>query len=570
MIKISQLKLSVEAVCRKASSDDVRHGIIGEEELLAVRQEAARMLHIRENQIGELTVLRRSMDARKKHQLQFIYQVILQAQGERQLVKRCGKGNIVIVGQEKGQSREDSRKDLQKSQSREAGPKGLRKNQSREAGRTSPVIVGMGPAGLFAALTLAEEGLSPVVIERGKDVEERQKLVSHFWDTGELDEECNVQFGEGGAGTFSDGKLNTLVKDSDGRGRRVLQTLVDYGAPGQILYQNKPHIGTDRLRGVVKQIRERIIELGGQVYFGTVFERMVVQEGRLREIVVRRNGLEEVIACEQLILATGHSARDTITSLYGQGIAMQAKPFAVGVRVQHPQDMIGRNQYGERYKELPPADYKLTYTTGMGRGVYSFCMCPGGYVVNASSEQGRLAVNGMSNYERDSGIANSAIVVTVDSSDYGGDDALSGIAFQRKWEEAAFLAGGGRIPIQLFADFCERRKSTTFGTVNPCMKGDYAFADVRAALPDFVGDAIEEGIAAFGHRIRGYDREDAVLAGIESRTSSPVRICRDDTLQANIQGIYPCGEGAGYAGGIMSAAMDGIRVAEKVISHYTI
>ena len=502
----------------------------------------------------EFQILRRSMDARKKHQMQYIYQVAFQIPHEEKVLRRYGKNDAVLwKGFGNGTARESGKKAVDIASVPDMGQ------------RKRPVIVGMGPAGLFAALELAEHGVAPLVLERGCEVEKRQKKVSRFWDTGELDENCNVQFGEGGAGTFSDGKLNTLVKDPTGRGRKVMEIFVRFGAPEEILYLQRPHIGTDLLGQVVRNIREHIRELGGEVLFETQFLRAVWQEDTLKEIVYLRNGREEHLECDTLILATGHSARDTVKTLYDSGIFMEAKSFAVGVRVEHPQEMIGQNQYGDLYEKLPTADYKLTYNTGEKRGVYSFCMCPGGYIVNASSEKGRLAVNGMSNHARDGRNANSAIVVTVDPSDFGGRDPLAGIAFQRKWEEAAYKAGQGKIPVQLFGDFCAGRKSTGLGQVIPSIKGQYALANVRKVIPGFVGDAIEEGFGAFDRRIHGFAREDAVLAGIESRTSSPVRICRDESLQTNIRGIYPCGEGAGYAGGITSAAMDGIRVAESLV-----
>ena len=554
MIKISQIKVSLDKICQKAPAELVKKGIIGEEEKQLVRRAAAKQLHIREEEIKEFQILRRSMDARKKHQMQYIYQVAFQIPHEEKVLRRYGKNDAVIwKGFGNGAAKESEKEAVNAASVPDIGQ------------RKRPVIVGMGPAGLFAALELAEHGVAPLVLERGCEVEKRRKKVSRFWDTGELDENCNVQFGEGGAGTFSDGKLNTLVKDPTGRGRRVMETFVRFGAPEEILYLQKPHIGTDLLGQVVRNIREHIRELGGEVLFETQFLRAIWQEDTLEEIVYLRNGREEHLECDTLILATGHSARDTVKTLYDSGILMEAKPFAVGVRVEHPQEMIGRNQYGDLYEKLPTADYKLTYNTGEKRGVYSFCVCPGGYIVNASSEKGRLAVNGMSNHARDGRNANSAIVVTVDPSDFGGRDPLAGIAFQRKWEEAAYKAGQGKIPVQLFGDFCAGRKSTGLGQVIPSIKGQYALANVREVIPGFVGDAIEEGFGAFDRRIHGFAREDAVLAGIESRTSSPVRICRDESLQANIRGIYPCGEGAGYAGGITSAAMDGIRVAESLI-----
>ena len=405
-------------------------------------------------------------------------------------------------------------------------------------------------------------GYKPIIVERGSKVDQRLKKIEEFWSTGKLDENSNVQFGEGGAGTFSDGKLNTGIKDKENRINLVLKTFVENGAKENILYDAKPHVGTDILSVVVKNMRKYIESKGGTFYFDTEMTDFTTENNVLKAVKLSNGEEIETNIC---VLAIGHSARDTFEMIFNKGINMEQKPFAIGVRVEHPQEKINKSQYGFSDNRLGAASYKLTYKTDNGRGVYSFCMCPGGFVVNAASEKETCVVNGMSYSKRDSRNANSAIVVTVDPSDFGGRDPLAGIAFQRKWEEAAYKAGQGKIPVQLFGDFCAGRKSTGLGQVIPSIKGQYALANVREVIPGFVGDAIEEGFGAFDRRIHGFAREDAVLAGIESRTSSPVRICRDEPLQANIRGIYPCGEGAGYAGGITSAAMDGIRVAESLI-----
>lgn len=561
MIVMSQIKVPVEVVCKGAPPELVRHGIIGKEETELVRKAIEKAFRVDGKEIRQLVITKKSIDARKKEKIQFIYQASFYSAREQWLIKRYGKKDARIV-EEKVAVAEGDRTTTAANDK----PVGGQKRQGGVCRSHRPVVVGMGPAGLFAALELARAGTCPIVLERGADVDKRQQIVDCFWATGKLDSHTNVQFGEGGAGTFSDGKLNTMVKDRDGRNRQVLETFVEFGAPSEILYLQKPHIGTDRLRDVVKAMRQQILSLGGEVRFETLLEQAVWQDNTLQEIIIRHGDKQECLSCDTLILATGHSARDTVKRLYQDGLEMEAKSFAVGVRVEHPQEMIGRNQYGSQYQRLPVADYKLTYTTKAGRGVYSFCMCPGGFVVNASSEPGRLVVNGMSNYARDSINANSAIVVTVSPEDFEGTDALAGIGFQRRWEEAAFTVGKGRIPVQLLGDFQKNQASKGLGEVIPCMKGGYTLTNVRQALPKEVGDAIAEGMTVFERKIKGYSREDALLSGIESRTSSPVRIPRDEVLQGNIRGIYPCGEGAGYAGGITSAAMDGIRVAQMVLS----
>ena len=426
-----------------------------------------------------------------------------------------------------------------------------------------PVIVGSGPAGIFCAWYLAKAGYRPVVLERGEEAHIRQKTVEAFWKNGVLDPDSNVQFGEGGAGTFSDGKLNTLVKDPSGRNHEVLKRFVQAGAPEEIIYQQKPHLGTDVLVGVVETLRHEIEEMGGTFHFRSKVTDLVLEKGQLKEIEI--NG-EQRIPAQVCVLAVGHSARDSFAMFEKKGIYMEPKSFAVGVRMEHPQSIINMALYGEEENEkLGAAAYKVTHTCENGRGVYSFCMCPGGYVVNASSEPGGLAVNGMSYQARDSRNANSALIVSVTPEDFPEEGPLGGVEFQRSLERAAWKAGNGKVPVQLFEDYQKHRPSTALGEVEPCIKGEYTPGDVRSIFPKEIGDSIEEGVLAFGKKIKGFDRPDAVLSGVESRTSSPVRIVREkDSLEANYKGIYPCGEGAGYAGGITSAAMDGIKVAEAI------
>lgn len=427
-----------------------------------------------------------------------------------------------------------------------------------------PIVVGTGPAGMFAGLALAESGLKPILLERGREVDLRQKDVNHFWTSAELDENSNVQFGEGGAGTFSDGKLMTGIKKTPYMAK-VLKELAEAGAPKEILYLAKPHIGTDNLVTVVRNIRRKIIALGGEYRFETRLTGFELKDGAVCAVKVQNSdGCEEEIATNQVVLAIGHSARDTFQMLYDCGVQIEQKPFSVGVRIEHLQEWINRSQYGRYagHSALGAADYKLAVHYPNGRSAYTFCMCPGGCVVAAASEQGRVVTNGMSEFARDKKNANAALLVGVTPEDFGGSHPLQGMYFQRQLEEKAFNAGGKtyRAPAQLVGDFLSDHASIKAGSVKPSYCPDVVWTDLASVLPDYVVDTLKRAIADMDKKLKGFAHPEAVMTAVETRSSSPIRIVRDENFESNIKGLYPCGEGAGYAGGIVSSAVDGLRV----------
>ena len=431
--------------------------------------------------------------------------------------------------------------------------------------KMNPIVVGTGPAGLFSAYFLAKFGYKPIIIERGKRVDERKADVEKFWQEGILNPNSNVQFGEGGAGTFSDGKLNTLIKDQDNLKRLVLSTFVENGADKEIMYDYKPHIGTDELFKIIKNMREKIVKWGGTYYFEYTLNDIIKENNHIVAVKLNDN---KIIKCNVLILAIGHSARDTFKMLRSCGLNMENKPFAIGLRAIHNQDMINKSQYGEKYMSyLPAASYKLTYKSSCNKGVYTFCMCPGGYVINASSGNGQAVCNGMSYSDRSSKTANSAIIVTVDENDYG-TELFAGINYQERLEKLAYDLGNGKLPISLLKDYENNTISSKIGNVIPNIKGEYIFTDLNKLFSDNINESIKEAFPHFDQKIKGFNSPDTILVGIESRSSSPVRIIRNDDMESNIKGIYPIGEGAGYAGGITSAAMDGIKAFEKIIAKF--
>lgn len=514
----------------------------------ALEKKLAKTLRISLEQMKEYKIRRQSIDARKKQNIFYVYTIDVKTVSDEKIVKMVNHNNVMLT----------------KDVIYKIPSMGTEKLQH------PPVIIGSGSAGLFCAYLLAEQGYHPIIIERGQSLEARHKDVALFWETGILDPCSNVQFGEGGAGTFSDGKLNTLVKDAKGRNKKVLDTFISFGAPEKIGYENKPHIGTDILMEVIKNMRKKIIALGGTFLFDTCAVDFILEENHISNITCVQGPEKRKIEipAEIMVLAIGHSARDTFLLLHKKGFQLEAKSFAVGFRVEHPQEQINKIQYGESAGSLPAAPYKLTASLSNHRGVYSFCMCPGGYVVNASSEPFKLAVNGMSYSRRDSKNANSAVIVTVTPEDFPEKDVLSGIRFQQQLEENAFKMADGAIVQQLWGDFVKKRESHEYGSFESIAKGKTAFAPLHQLLPKDITDSFIAGMHRFSKSLPDFDRYDCILSGVESRTSSPVRILRDESLESNKDGVYPCGEGAGYAGGIMSAAMDGLKAAEAIISRY--
>ncbi len=507
----------------------------------ALRRKVCSILSISPHQLEELQLVKRSIDARKKQELHVVCCVNARVKGEAAVLSRLHSPNVTR---------------LQKTPYR--FPAVTRR------GSLPPVVVGMGPAGLFAALYLARNGIPSIVLERGKPVEERAADVERFWSTGVLDPASNVQFGEGGAGTFSDGKLTTGTHDP--RIRTVLETFVEFGAPPDVLYSHKPHIGTDILRTLVRRLREELIRLGCDVRFQHQLTGLHLSGNALTGIEVAGPEGTALLPCRQLVLAPGHSARDTFQMLYQAGLPMEQKNFAIGVRIEHRQEDISKAQFGPAWDQVPPSDYKLSCHLPSGRSAFTFCVCPGGQVVASASVPGQLVTNGMSCRARDGENINGGFLVGVGPGDFPGQDPLAGVRFQEQWERAAFLAGGETFhaPAQLVGDFLNGVPSTHGGSIIPTYHPGVTWTDLTRCLPPYVTDTLREALPIFDRRVQGFANPHAVLTGVETRSSSPVRILRGENGQSRLSGIFPCGEGCGYAGGIMSAAVDGVRTAEAV------
>lgn len=535
MLRIQNIKVPIEKAKNK------------EEERRAILDQIIKKTGSQRDQIRNVSIYRKSIDARKKNEIFFVYACDFESGQEDRLLKKARKLSLirtpdmsyqeVISGDEKPVNR--------------------------------PIIVGSGPAGLFAGLFLARRGYRPVLLERGDDVDTRTRKIERFWQEGILDPESNVQFGEGGAGTFSDGKLTTLINDR--RCRNIIEEFIEAGAPEDILYKSKPHIGTDILRTTVKNLRKKIIALGGEVRFGSKLTDILIKDNQVVGITI--NG-KETLPCDVLLMAIGHSARDTFELLYNRGLHISQKAFSIGVRVEHRQKMINCAQYGDNHEVssiLGAADYKLSYHSANGRSAYTFCMCPGGTVVAAASEENTVVTNGMSEYKRDAENANAALLVNVTPQDFGSDHPLAGVEFQRKWERLAFEAGGGNYfaPAQTIGSFLKRSdKRERLGEVQNSYRPGITLTEIENCLPDYVVETMREALLHFDEKLKGFASPDGLLTGVETRSSSPIRINRDENHLSNIGGVYPVGEGAGYAGGIMSSAVDGVKTAEKVMERY--
>lgn len=499
-----------------------------------VIKEACKKYKLDFKDVKKYSIYKKSIDARDKEKIFYNYTVDIDYTGNQ------NTKNIKSVNEEEFN---------------------LNINVKRKA-ETRPVIIGAGPAGLFCGLILIQNGIKPIIIEQGKKVEDRKKDVDEFLETGILKTNSNVQFGEGGAGTFSDGKLTTNSKNP--LCRKVLKEFVKFGAPSQIMYINKPHIGTDNLINVISNMRNYIIKMGGTFFFEEKVIDFEIESGKIKSVITNKN---KKIETEAVVLAIGHSARDTIEKLYSKGINMEKKNFSVGVRIEHKQEMINNSQYGNKTKlKLPPAEYKLAYH-GKERSCYTFCMCPGGVVIGSSSNNGEIVTNGMSKFARDGENANSALLVDVTPEDFKGDSPLEGMYFQSKLEQKAFELGGSNFfaPIQRVEDFLNNKKTTEIGEIKPTYKPGVTFSNFHELFPDYIIQTLKEGILDFDKKIKGFANPDSILTAIESRSSSPVRILRDENLESNIHGLYPCGEGVGYAGGIMTAAVDGIKCAVRIL-----
>lgn len=533
MIRISNLKIGINKVVdRDAEKQALQNAILSK-------------IMVSPKELMDFKIFKKSIDARKKDALVYIYTVDALVKKENNILKRYGKNGLTLTP--------------------DLSYHGVHPGSENLVDR--PVIIGMGPAGLFSGLLLAKNGYRPLVLERGDDVDTRASKIGTFWKTGILDTKSNMQFGEGGAGTFSDGKLTTLINDT--RCRSILEAFIEAGAPEEILYESKPHIGTDLLRETVKNIRKAILALGGEVRFQSEVTDFIIKDGSLSALVIND---QEELPCKVALLGIGHSARNTYEALHRRGIELTQKPFSMGVRIEHPQKIIDQAQYGVSagYPGLGAADYKLSYHAKNGRSAYTFCMCPGGYVVAAASEEKGVVTNGMSEHKRNGENANAALLVGIQPSDFGSDHPLAGVEFQRKWEHLAYKLGGENYsaPVQLVGDFLADKPSTQWGNVKPTYKPGVTFAQLKECLPDYVITTMKEALVYFDTKIKDFTLPDSIMTGVETRSSSPVRINRDKNYISNINGLYPMGEGAGYAGGIMSSAVDGVKTAEKVMQKF--